>query len=125
MLKTVILTTLALVSITSAQACELYPGGVQDPVCVSMRAAGQSAVPAPRPYWSAPDRCTRHDGAAYGGNTNWACVPPSARVGNGYQDMPNYTMGQANSDFSTVVRTPSGSYMVRGSAGTISSYRIR
>lgn len=119
-----IVTTLV-VGMSSAQACELYPGGVQDPRCVELRAQGIPAIPAPRPYWSAADRCTRHDGAAYGYNTNWACVPHSQRSGTGYEGEPNYTMGQRDGSFSTVVRTDSGSYMVRGNSVGITSYRIR
>lgn len=114
---------------SSATACELYPGGARvgsvDPGCVALRAQGVPAVPAPRPYWSAQDRCSRHDGMAYGRNTNWACVPHSQRTGTGYEGQPSYEMGQRDGSFSRVVRTDSGSYMVRGDSTGITSYRIR
>ena len=123
-----IITTLVL-GISSAGACELYPGGARagsvDPGCVALRAQGIAAVPAPRPYWSAPDRCTRHDGAAYGFSTNWACVPHSQRSGTGYEGENRFEMGQNTGAFSTVVRTDSGSYMVRSMPGGVHAYRIR
>jgi hypothetical protein len=111
----------------SASACEVYPNGPVDNRCVELRAQGQQALPAQPKYQSAQDRCTRMDG--YGGNTNFACVPPSQRVGTGYEGADQPSTGEPTRFYTHSVHTPTGNYTIRGytngSTSTTTIYRTR
>jgi len=111
----------------SASACEVYPGGPTDNRCVELRAQGQAAEPAQPRYQHAQDRCTRPDG--YGGNTRYACVPPSQRTGTGYEGADQPSSGEPTRFFSHHVSTPQGSWTIRGyttgASSTTQIYRTR
>jgi hypothetical protein len=111
----------------SASACEVYPNGPVDGGCVALRAQGQHALPAQPKYQSAQDRCTRMDG--YGLNTNFACVPPSQRVGTGYEGSEVSSGLEPTRFYIHSVHTPNGNYTIRGytngSTSTTSIYRTK
>jgi hypothetical protein len=117
---------IATLVVGSVSACEVYPNGPIDTRCVELRAQGQHALPAQPKYQSAQDRCTTMD--RYGGNTNFACVPPSQRVGTGYEGAEPSGL-EPTRFYTHSVYTPNGNYTIRGytngSTSTTSIYRTK